>query len=146
MKTKALAALIIVLLLAACSSQTEEINYLDPIEVELVTNDELEVNAEINIQAIITQTGSPVSNVSEVLFEIWQHGNPETYRSVEGTAVGEGVYEVTWLAAEEGIYYIYYHITAAGMHRMEKFQYVIGDVDEEKILATPDERPNQHMH
>lgn len=145
MKTKTLAALIIVLLLAACSSQTEEINYLDAIEVELITNDELEVNTQINTQAIISQSGSLVSDVSEVIFEIWQHGKPETYRSVDATEVSEGVYEVHWLAEEEGIYYIYYHITAAGMHRMEKLQYVIGDVDEEKILATPDERPNQFM-
>lgn len=145
MKIKASATLIIVLLLAACSSQTEEINYLDPIEVELITNDELEVNTEITTQAIISQSGSPVSNISEVIFEIWQHGNKETYSSVDGTEVGEGVYEVTWLAEEEGIYYIYYHITAAGMHRMEKIHYIIGDADEKKILATPDERPNQFM-
>lgn len=145
MKIKAFGALIIVLLLAACNSQTEEINYLEPIEVELIMNNELEANTEINTQAVVTQAGEPVSNVSEVLFEIWQHGKPETYRSVEGTAVDEGVYEVTWIAAEEDIYYIFYHVTAAGMHRMEKLQYVIGDVDVEKILATPDERPNQHM-
>ncbi|WNF35789.1 FixH family protein [Bacillaceae bacterium IKA-2] len=145
MKIKALATLFIVLLLVACNSNTEEINYLDPIEVELITNDDLEVNAEINTQAVISQSGNPVSNVSEVIFEIWQHGNKETYITVDGTEVGEGVYEVTWRAEEEGIYYIYYHITAAGMHRMEKIHFIIGDVDEKKILATPDERPNQFM-
>lgn len=146
MKTRVFAALIIILMLAACGSDIEEINYLDPIEVELTTNDELTVNEEITTQAIISQSGHPVSEVNEVIFEIWQHGNPETYRSVEGTAIGKGIYEVTWLASEEGVYYIYYHITAQGMHRMQKYQFVIGDVDVEGILETPDELPSKHMN
>jgi hypothetical protein len=133
------------MLLAACASETEEINYLDPIEVEITTDEELRVNEVITTQAFVTQSGHPVSDVSEAVFEIWQHGKPETYRSELGIAIGKGSYEVTWSAAEAGVYYVYYHITAQGMHRMQKYQYVIGDVDAEKILETPDERPSQHM-
>ncbi|RXI98290.1 hypothetical protein DS745_18330 [Anaerobacillus alkaliphilus] len=126
--------------------QAEEVNFLDPIEVELVTVTELKVNQEIVTQAIVRQGDMLVTDVNEVIFEVWQHGNPESYRSVEGLDKGEGVYEVSWTANDEGVYYIYYHVTARGMHRMEKHQFVIGDVDVEKILATPDERPKKHMH
>lgn len=124
----------------------EEVNFLDPIEVQLETVTELELDKEMVTQATVTQVNQPVTDVSEVIFEIWQHGNPDTYRSVEGVEKGDGVYEVTWSATEEGVYYIYYHVTAKGMHRMEKHQFVVGDVDVEKILATPDERPKKHMH
>ncbi|MFN7251763.1 MAG: FixH family protein [Anaerobacillus sp.] len=149
MKKTVLISIILVLLLGACGHEdhknTEEVNFLDPIEVELTSTD-LVVNEEIHTQALITQNNDQVSDASEVIFEIWQHGKPDTYRSVEAVNAGDGIYEVTWVANEEGVYYIFYHVTARGMHRMEKHQFVIGDVDVEKILATPDERPKKHMH
>lgn len=139
--------LMLLFIVTACNNKkVEEVNFLDPIEVQLTTETELSVNEEIVTQALITQKEVPISDVEEVVFEIWQHGNPDSYRYVEGTLVGNGVYEVTWKANEDGVYYIFYHVTAKGMHRMEKHQFVFGDVDVEKILATPDERPKKHMH
>jgi hypothetical protein len=150
MKTKWIVSVFFIFLLAACGQEgnkkSEEVNFLDPIEVELTTTTELAVNEEIVTQAFITQNDIPVTDANEVVFEIWQHGNPETYRFIEAQAQGNGIYEVTWSASEEGVYYVFYHVTAKGMHRMEKHQLVVGEVDVESILATPDERPKKHMH
>jgi hypothetical protein len=150
MKKIGFVSILLIFLLGACGHEghknTEEVNFLDPIEVELTSKTELAVNEEIHTQALITQNNVEVSDANEVIFEIWQHGKPDTYRSVEAVNAGDGIYEVTWVAHEEGVYYVFYHVTARGMHRMEKHQFVVGDVDVEKILATPDERPKKHMH
>jgi hypothetical protein len=149
MKKIGFVSIFLILFLGACGHEdhnnTKEVNFLDPIEVELTSTD-LAVNEEIHTQALVTQNNDRVPDASEVIFEIWQHGNPDTYRSVEAENKGDGIYEVTWVANEEGVYYVFYHVTARGMHRMEKHQLVFGDVDVEKILATPDERPKKHMH
>lgn len=138
---------IFILMMTACqNTKEEEINLLDPIEVELTMETELVINDEMTTKAIITQNDRAVTDANEVVFEIWQHGNSETYQKLDGINIGDGVYEVNWVAEEEGVYYIFYHVTARGMHRMKKHQFVFGDVDVEKILETPDERPNRHMH
>lgn len=150
MKKYLLISMFFILLLAACgqndNQKSEEVNFLDPIEVQLTHQTELIVNEDIVTQAFVSQNNTPVSDAEEVIFEIWQHGNPDTYRSVEALAKGEGLYEVIWSANEDGVYYVFYHVTANGMHRMEKHQFVIGDVDVERILATPDEKQKKHMH
>lgn len=148
MKNKWVIFSLLIILMSACSGTIEEEkeqNYLDPIEVELVMSTDLQVNEELITEAIVTQGGESVSDASEVIFEIWQHGNPSTYSSNEGINLGNGAYQVSWNATSEGVYYIYYHVTARGMHRMEKIQFVIGDVDVNEILATPDEKPEMHM-
>ncbi|MCT8140441.1 FixH family protein [Anaerobacillus sp. CMMVII] len=149
MKKTLVFSIFLLFFLIACghNDHQSEMNFLDPIEVELIPLTELEVNKEIVTQVIVTQNEKTVSDAEEVVFEIWQHGHPETYRSLDGVAKGDGIYEVSWSATEEGVYYVFYHVTANGMHRMEKHQLVIGDdVDVEKILASPDERPKTHMH
>ena len=150
MKKIIVTSLFLILLLASCNNvieeAEEEINLLDPIEVELNMKSQLVVDDEMVTEAIITQKGEPVTDANEVVFEIWQHGNPDSYQLLEGFNEGKGAYEVSWTARDVGVYYIYYHVTARGMHRMEKHQFVVGDVDVDKVLETPDERPQKHMH
>ncbi len=145
MKKFVLFSIILLLTVVACShKETEDVH--EQIEVKLKTISELEVNKEIVIQALITQNETPVSDADEVVFEIWQHGKPDSYQSLTGIAKGEGIYEIAWNANEPGVYYILYHVTAKGMHQMKQNQFVVGNVDVEKILATPDKKPNRHMH
>lgn len=145
MKQFLLILLFLVALLTACSNETEEINFLDLVEVELILPTAIAANEEISAQIKVTQNEKTVDQVNEAVFEIWQHGKSDTYVKEEAEAKGNGIYEVTWIAPEDGVYYIYYHVTANGMHRMEKNQLVIGDVDVEKILTIPDEHPNKFM-
>lgn len=147
MKRMFLGTLVFIFLLAACNNaKEEEINLLDPIEVQLAMKTEIKVAEELVTEAVVTQNGEPVSDASEVVFEIWQHGEPDTYQFEEAVNIGNGAYEVTWIARGEGVYYIFYHVTARGMHRMEKHDFIIGDVDVDEILSTPDDRPQKHMH
>ncbi len=144
--------LAIMIFLTACGEE-EAVpcgNTLVPIEVSFSWDSvELDSGAEVEFEAIVTHDEIPVDNAQEVIFEIWEHGN-EDYHFMEETVVeGDGRYTLDWTFDRDGVYYVYYHVTACSMHRMEKVQIVIGDVDVDAILAEPDigsKWSNSHEH
>ncbi len=133
--------LICSLSLVGCGNTPEEAtacqNPLVPVEVDLQLED-MKVGQVMTISAFVSHDGIPVDNANEVVFEIWEHGNEEYHFIEETINVGEGLYSLNWTFEKEGVYYVYYHVTACDMHRMEKHQIVIGDVNVEQIISEPD--------
>ncbi len=131
------------LFLSACSNERETsacTNTLVPIEVELDWNsNDSESTEDVIFQATVTHEGLPVESANKVEFEIWEHGNQDYHHLVEAKKVEPGVYQLSWSFEKEGVYYIYYHVTACDMHRMEKEMVVIGNVDVDNITSSPDD-------
>lgn len=137
----------IILVVATACGTTNEVeeatgaceNPLVPVEVDLTWEpSELNASEEIQFKAEVTHDGYPVLEAQEVNFEIWEHNNPDYHHMLETSHEGNGVYSLDWTFETEGIYYIYYHVTACDMHRMEKSMLVVGEVNTEELLAEPD--------
>lgn len=114
-------------------------NTLIPIEVDF-SWEPTEINSGDNITftALVTHDDITVSEANEVKFEIWEHSNPEYHFMEVAKNAGDGYYSLDWTFHTDGVYYVYYHVTACDMHRMEKDMVVVGDVDVDTIIAEPD--------
>ncbi|WP_368502864.1 FixH family protein (plasmid) [Alkalihalophilus sp. As8PL] len=128
--------------LSACSTEEKTSdcsNTLVPIEIDSGYDlSEPKPNEEVNFSTTITHEGLPVETANQVEFEIWEHGNKEYHHLIEAQKAEPGVYQLDWTFEEDGVYYIYYHITACNMHRMEKEMVIVGDVDVDAIISNPD--------
>ncbi|TES56385.1 hypothetical protein E2L07_05375 [Halalkalibacterium halodurans] len=135
-------SLALLMILSACSTEEKTSdcsNTLVPIEIDSGYNlSEPESNEKVTFSTTITHEGLPVENANQVEFEIWEHGNQEYHHLLKAEKVEPGVYQLDWTFEEEGVYYIYYHVTACDMHRMEKEMVVVGDVDVDEITSKPD--------
>ncbi|QDI91957.1 FixH family protein [Salicibibacter cibarius] len=126
------------LLLAACNS-TEEENpeevSTEPIEVEILIDQEVEPNEQIEIQTKVTHEGEPVDDANDVQIEIRDedqnensdvtdedHEGDEMYNEnsdmIEADHEGDGIYSISYDFDQEGTYEIQSHVTARGMHNM----------------------------
>ncbi|MBU8908350.1 FixH family protein [Desertibacillus haloalkaliphilus] len=134
--------------LAACSQPEEEAavpceNTLAPLEVDFSwITEEADVVDEaepVSLQAIVSHDNIPIDDAYEVVFEIWEHANGEYHHIEDAKNQGDGLYALDWTFEDEGVYYVYYHVTACDQHRMEKSQLVVGDVDVDEITSVPDD-------
>lgn len=113
----------LLLMLAACNANTEQeaeevAGDLVPLEVAVQTDpEELKVNEDVKIQAIVTMGDEQVEDASEVLFEIWKAGSDDREK-ILAEHTGNGIYEITTSFAEAGTYYIVPHTTARNLHTM----------------------------
>ncbi|WP_342526063.1 FixH family protein [Chryseomicrobium sp. FSL W7-1435] len=131
-----------VLLLAGCTSNTNEdhegMNHNDPslevVEVEVLTAKELEPGETVMLSARVTQEEEAVNDAEEVKFEVWESGLREEGTMLEGELTEDGVYEAEYEFANEGVYYMFAHTTARGMHVMPKTEIIVGTPDMSKVL------------
>ena len=114
-------------------------NTLVPIEVDFTWEPSaLEAGDEALLSAHVTHDGLAVDQANEVKFEIWEHANPDYHHMIEAENAGDGFYTLPWSFDTDGVYYVYYHVTACDMHRMEKELVIIGDVDVDAVTSEPD--------
>lgn len=136
---------VIMMLLTACGKGANEDKQAAPCEntlvpIEVAFHWEPEGGSsedEYLFTAHVTHDGADVTD-ADVQFEIWEHRNSGYHFMEETKNEGDGIYTLNWKFPHDGVYYAYYHVTACGMHRMEKKMVVVGDVDVEKITAEPD--------
>jgi len=147
MKKTITTLIIVAMTLTGCGNgdetATECQNPLIPIEVDLQLD---KAKNEIQVSALVTHEDVPIEHANEVAFEIWEHGNEDYHFLEKATHEGEGLYSLNWQFENDGVYYVYYHVTACDMHRMEKEQVVIGEVNVDEIIATPDIERKSLMH
>ncbi|TDQ34618.1 FixH family protein [Aureibacillus halotolerans] len=117
------------------------------IEVELKIDQNVETEAAVNIQAIITEEEKPVdtAQVGKVTFEFWKAGDRQQSWEEQGTLAEAGVYTADTSFNEEGVYYVQSHVTARGTHAMPKEQVIAGNVSEDAVLAAEEAEKNSDV-
>lgn len=104
------------------------------VEVEIQTATQLNSNEPIQLAARITQNEEAVDDADEVKFEVWESGMREQGEMLYGELTSDGVYAVGYTFDHDGVYYMFAHTTARGMHVMPKQELVVGDPDMSKVL------------
>ncbi|HLR23576.1 MAG TPA: FixH family protein [Pseudogracilibacillus sp.] len=124
--------LLIVGLFTACSSNNNENNLEDELpelNVDFDVPETADSKENVHLEALVTYDGEPVEEADEVLFEIWESGNEDDSEKIEADNEGEGVYTLDYQFDEDGVYEMYAHTTAEGLHTMPKKQIAVGDAE-----------------
>ncbi|MFT9850129.1 FixH family protein [Aneurinibacillus sp. REN35] len=109
-------------LLSGCgqNAQPQERQKPMPIAVSLKLDPAaVNVNKAVRISVVVTQNGAPVSDAEEVKFEIGQ-GDKKNVQMIPAQKTEEGTYAIEHTFTASGSYYVMYHVTARGMHSMDK--------------------------
>lgn len=137
------------LLLVGCNSDDSKDNdeanknteSVDPASLEVVvdilTPEKLEVNRAVELQAKVTQNNKAVDD-AEVKFEVWESGFKDKGQMIEGKLDKDGVYKAEFTFDHDGVYYMYAHTTARGMHTMPKQKLIVGNPDMSKVVEDDD--------
>lgn len=128
-------------LLVGCSSNETEVDTNDePIDVEalevkvnILTPQTAAVNESIELAAHVTQNNENVDDADSVQFEVWESGYRDDGQMLDGKLEGEGVYKAEITFDHDGVYYMYAHTTARGLHVMPKQQIIVGNPDMSKV-------------
>ena len=127
-------------LLFGCGDDNAEIDTLNngemPAEVlvEIQTAEQLAVGETFQLSAKVTQNDEAVNDADEVKFEVWESGLRDNGEMLEGKLSENGIYVVDYIFDHEGVYYMYAHTTARGLHVMPKQKLVVGNPDMNKVL------------
>ncbi len=128
-------------LLVGCSSNEDTVDTNDePVDIEalevkvhILTPKKVAVNESVELAAHITQNGENVDDAETVQFEVWESGYRNDGQMIDGKLEGEGVYKAETTFDHDGVYYMYAHTTARGLHVMPKQQIIVGDPDMSKV-------------
>ncbi len=141
---KTIAALVMVTMtLVGCSDkQATEVNSqqegtLEEVMVEFQTPTELAVNEEVVLSVKVTQGDEAVDDADSVEFEVWESGMRDASEMIDGQLTEDGVYEAKYTFDHDGVYYMFAHTTARGLHVMPKQELTVGTPDMSKVM--PDE-------
>lgn len=137
-------------LLFGCSEE-DVIDTLDsgenmPVAVEVEFMNELALPAatEVELAVRVTQGDEAVEDADEVKFEIWESGKQEAGVMLEGQAGTDGTYSVQHTFPQDGVYYMYAHTTARGMHVMPKVEVIVGNPDLSKVVEDTESSSMNH--
>lgn len=128
-------------LLFGCSNESDIDTNEGPIDadslmvdVEILTPEEVAVNEPIELAAKVTQNNEPVDDAEIVQFEVWESGYRDKGQLIDGELQGDGVYNAEITFDQEGVYYMFAHTTARGLHVMPKQQIVVGNPDMSQVV------------
>lgn len=149
MKKIVLAAML-ALTLAACGDDQTEIDTNDvvaeiaEVKVEFLTPQQLDSNVPVKLEVKLTQGDEVVNDADDVKFEVWQSGLRDEGELIEGKFIGDGIFSAETTFKEDGVYYIFAHTNARGMHVMPKQEMTVGNPDMSKVL--PDDSTDSMNH
>lgn len=126
-------------IVAGCNATNKEPEVPEIVEVEILTPMEAPL-APLKLEARVTQGGKDLED-AYVQFEFWQSGMRDDAYMLDGEYQGEGVYEVEVTPEEDGVYYMFAHTTASGMHVMPKQELIIGNPNMDEVIK---EGPNEN--
>jgi hypothetical protein len=132
-KIALLMAVLFVSVLSACGNdegngQDQEVPEFLEVEINL-PEENLEVGAEINLEAYVSQGGEAVEDADEVKFEVLRQGDAES-EMFEAEHQGEGIYTAKKKFDADGVYAVTAHVTARDMHNMPKKDLIVGNPSE----------------
>jgi len=134
--TLAMAAILAV----GCGAEDDSVDTLSsgeiPVEVivEVLTPEKLNVGEATTLEVKVTQGGEVVNDADSVDFEVWESGLRDEGTMIDGEFTEDGVYTAEYTFDHDGVYYMYAHTTARGMHVMPKQQFIVGNPDMSKVL------------
>ncbi|WP_102694087.1 FixH family protein [Rummeliibacillus pycnus] len=118
---------------------------LDEVKVDIQTPEKVEVGKDVDLVAHLTQGGKNVDDADEVKFEVWESGNRDKGQMLEGKLDKDGIYKATTKFNHDGVYYMYAHTTAHGLHAMPKKKIVVGNPDMKKVKEDQDDGSMEGM-
>lgn len=125
------------ILLFGCNKEetmTQDSGIPQMVDVEIATPAKLTASKEVEIAAHVTQGGENVDDAESVQFEIWESGLRDKGVLLDGELDKDGVYKVDYTFDHDGVYYVYAHTTARGLHVMPKKELTVGVPDMSKVL------------
>lgn len=136
-------------LLAACGD-APEVETLDTaevpaiVEVDIQTAEQLNVGETIQLSARVTQEEEAVNDAKEVKFEVWESGLRDEGEMLDGELTEDGIYVADYTFDHDGVYYMFAHTTARGMHVMPKQELIVGNPDMSKVLQDTSSNSMEH--
>ncbi|QUG42724.1 FixH family protein [Psychrobacillus sp. INOP01] len=115
---------------------------LEEVVVDIQTAETLSVE-DVVLSAKVTQSDEAVDDAT-VEFEVWESGMREEGHMVEGNLTEDGVYEANFSFDHDGVYYMFAHTNARGLHVMPKQELIVGEPDMSKVI--PDESDDSMSH
>lgn len=115
---------------------------LEEVVVDIQTAETLSVD-DVVLSAKVTQSDEAVDDAT-VEFEVWESGMREEGHMVEGNLKEDGVYEANFSFDHDGVYYMFAHTNARGLHVMPKQELIVGEPDMSKVI--PDESDDSMSH
>lgn len=122
MKIRMMLAAFFLLLLSGCSIEENPVEAdqtIAAVQVQFINPDEFK-KKEIPLEVEVTQDKKPVEDASFVRFEIWRDGERKDSRIIDAKHIGEGRYTAQATVKKKGVYYVYAHTEAHGLHVMPK--------------------------
>ena len=118
---------------------------LEEVFVEIQTPKELPVGEDIVLSAKVSQNDEAVNDADAVKFEVWESGLRDEGQMVEGKLTEDGVYEAEYRFDHDGVYYMFAHTDARGLHVMPKQELTVGTPDMSKVLPDDSDNSMDHM-
>ena len=103
------------------------------VEVQIQTEEQLNVG-EVQLAARVTQDEEVVNDAQEIMFEVWESGFRDEGDMLDGQLTEDGIYVADYTFDHDGVYYMFAHTTARGMHVMPKQKLIVGEPDMSKVV------------
>lgn len=128
-------------LLIGCSSNESEVDTnkepVDPaaleVNVDILTPEKVAGNETVELSVHVTQNKEDVNDADSVEFEVWESGYRDNAQKIDGELDADGVYKAETTFDHDGVYYMYAHTTARGLHVMPKQQIIVGEPDMSQV-------------
>lgn len=108
--------------LAACgnnnNNDSEDSEELKALDVEFEIPKTAKKGEKILLKATVTYGDELVDDADEVNFEYWEEGREDESTTIESINNENGTYTAEIVIENEGIFSIYAHTTARGLHTM----------------------------
>lgn len=131
------------LLLVACGDEAEEEVELAILDVTFNVPETAEVDETVELEAVVTYGGEIVEDADEVKFEYWLVGHEDNSENIDGVHTENGSYVAEVSFPEDGVYEMYAHTTAEGLHTMPLTSITVGDGGEVVVEGDTEE---DHEH
>lgn len=147
MKKWLLSLIAVPALLMGCSSNDDEVDTnKEPIDaaaleviVDIQTPEKVAVSETVELAAHVTQNKENVNDADSVEFEVWESGYRDEALKIDGELDADGVYKAETTFDHDGVYYMYAHTTARGLHVMPKQQIIVGNPDMSQVKEDEDD-------
>ena len=139
--------MVVTAILAGCNEEIDtnkdDTNMPKIIEVSILNKDTFDVGEQVKLAAQVRQGEELVNDANEVKFEVWESGLRDEGTTLDGKFTKDGTYTADFTFKHDGVYYMFAHTTARGMHVMPKMKLIVGNPDMTKVL---EDNSNNNMN
>lgn len=115
------------------------------VKVEVLTPSEVPVGETVELSAHVTQNKQNVEDAMAVEFEVWESGYRDKAVIIDAEHEGDGVYKAEFTFDHDGVYYMYAHTTARGLHVMPKHEIIAGEPDMDSVIPEGDTSEEDYL-